>query len=69
MVLLATVSDHYRIVPANGVVPQQAWVQSGTVRDNIAFVNPEKADLARIDGIIDACGLRADVEMWTDGDL
>ncbi|WRT69551.1 uncharacterized protein IL334_006538 [Kwoniella shivajii] len=51
-------------------VPQQAWVQSGTIRDNITFsADPACVDIARVNQIIDACGLRPDVAMWPDGDL
>ena len=53
------------------LVPQQAWVQSGTIRNNIAFTfseNPEDVDLNRVNEVIDACGLRPDVDMWPDGD-
>jgi ATP-binding cassette subfamily C (CFTR/MRP) protein 1 len=50
-------------------VPQQAWVQSGSIRDNITFSSPNQdVDIDRVNLIIDACGLRPDVEMWQDGD-
>ncbi|OCF37123.1 hypothetical protein I316_01029 [Kwoniella heveanensis BCC8398] len=51
-------------------VPQVAWVQSGTIRENITFsVEQRDVDLAQVEHVIDACGLRPDVEMWPDGDL
>ncbi|WVQ83340.1 hypothetical protein IAT38_005479 [Cryptococcus sp. DSM 104549] len=51
-------------------VPQHAWVQSGSIRDNITFSSdPEHVDLSRVEEIIDACALRSDVNMWPDGDL
>lgn len=47
-----------------------AWVQSGTVRDNILFgSSAAEADLDRLNMIVDACALRPDVEMWEDGIL
>ena len=50
-------------------VPQHAWVQSGTIRENITFSSkPEDVDEARVNEIIDACALRPEVEMWPDGD-
>ncbi len=50
-------------------VPQHAWVQSGTIRENITFSSkPEDVDMARVNEVIDACGLRPDIEMWGDGD-
>ncbi len=52
------------------LVPQHAWVQSGTIRDNITFSSrPEDVDVDRVNEIIDACGLRPDVNMWPEGDL
>ena len=52
------------------LVPQQAWVQSGTIRDNITFSSGNgEVDVDRVNEIIDACALRPDVDMWPDGDL
>ncbi|WVQ96140.1 hypothetical protein IAU59_003242 [Kwoniella sp. CBS 9459] len=51
-------------------VPQHAWVQSGSIRDNITFSAEEReVDLDRVERIIEACGLRPDIDMWPDGDL
>lgn len=51
-------------------VPQVAWLQSATLRDNILFGSDSKdADLQRVDEVIDACGLRVDVDAWHDADL
>jgi ATP-binding cassette subfamily C (CFTR/MRP) protein 1 len=51
-------------------VPQQAWVQSGTIRENILFgSDPSDADLNRVNMIIEACGLEPDISQWQDGDL
>ncbi|EIW71597.1 hypothetical protein TREMEDRAFT_28299, partial [Tremella mesenterica DSM 1558] len=51
-------------------VPQEAWVQSGTVRDNITFSSETvDIDFDRVDQVIDACGLRFDLEQWAEGDL
>ncbi|WVF68600.1 hypothetical protein IAT40_003369 [Kwoniella sp. CBS 6097] len=51
-------------------VPQQAWVQSGSIRQNITFSAEERdVDQRRVEHVIDACGLRPDVELWPDGDL
>ncbi|EIW71607.1 hypothetical protein TREMEDRAFT_27765 [Tremella mesenterica DSM 1558] len=55
--------------PVGYVVPQHAWVQSGTIRDNITFASkPEDVCPDRVNSVIDACCLRPDVEMWADGD-
>ena len=51
-------------------IPQQAWVQSGTIRENILFgSDPSHADLARVDMIVEACGLAPDISQWQNGDL
>ena len=52
------------------LVPQHAWVQSGTVRDNITFsTSPELVDDAKVKRVIAATGLQADLDMWQDGDM
>jgi ABC-type transport system involved in cytochrome bd biosynthesis fused ATPase/permease subunit len=52
------------------LVPQQAWVQSGTLKDNITFsTDPESVNEARVKEVIRATGLQADLEMWEDGDM
>jgi ATP-binding cassette subfamily C (CFTR/MRP) protein 1 len=48
-------------------VPQHAWVQSGTIRDNIIFGS--KYDHVRLREVIDACGLRSDLDMLASGDM
>nr|XP_018260210.1 uncharacterized protein I303_07127 [Kwoniella dejecticola CBS 10117]OBR82368.1 hypothetical protein I303_07127 [Kwoniella dejecticola CBS 10117] len=52
-----------------GYVPQQAWVQSGTVRDNITFASNEvDIDQKHIDETVFACALQTDIENWEQGD-
>ncbi|WVW86803.1 hypothetical protein I302_108858 [Kwoniella bestiolae CBS 10118] len=61
---------HVKFGGSLSYAPQQAWVLSGSVRDNITFfTDPEDVDLRKVERIIDACGLRADVEAWPDKDL
>jgi ATP-binding cassette subfamily C (CFTR/MRP) protein 1 len=51
------------------VVPQQAWVQSGMIRDNITLsATRDEVDDQWLDQVIDACALRPDMNMWPDGD-
>ncbi|EAL23016.1 hypothetical protein CNBA7830 [Cryptococcus deneoformans B-3501A] len=51
-------------------VPQQAWIHSGSVRDNITFsARREEIDFARLNAVIDACALRTDIQAMSDGDL
>ncbi|KAK4686687.1 hypothetical protein P7C73_g3435, partial [Tremellales sp. Uapishka_1] len=61
---------HVRFGGPVGYVPQHAWVQSGTIRENISFSSkPEDVDIDRVNEIIDACALRPEVDMWPEGDL
>lgn len=51
-------------------VPQSAWLQSASLIDNILFGSDDKnADMERVNEVIDACGLRHDVDNWHDGEL
>lgn len=47
-------------------VPQQAWIQNATVRDNIIF--GLEFDKNRYNKVIEACALKPDFEMLADGD-
>jgi ABC-type bacteriocin/lantibiotic exporter with double-glycine peptidase domain len=48
-------------------VPQEAWVQSGSVKDNITFSESSTStDPNRTEQIIRACGLGPDVDSWDD---
>ncbi|XP_023165481.2 multidrug resistance-associated protein 1 isoform X10 [Drosophila hydei] len=47
-------------------VPQQAWIQNATVRDNILF--GKSYDRKRYNQVIDACALRTDIEILSAGD-
>jgi ATP-binding cassette subfamily B protein len=49
-----------------GVVPQEAFLFAGTLRDNIAFANPDASD-DEVWRSIDAVGLREVVERMPDG--
>eukprot|EP00051_Salpingoeca_urceolata_P006609 m.87350 g.87350 ORF g.87350 m.87350 type:complete len:1483 (+) comp14906_c0_seq3:85-4533(+) len=48
-------------------VPQQAWIQNGTVKDNILF--GKAFDEARYKKVLWACALEADLEILEGGDL
>ena len=47
--------------------PQYAWIQNTTVKENILFGKPY--DRKWYDAVIDACALRADLEMLPHGDM
>ncbi|EED19648.1 ABC multidrug transporter, putative [Talaromyces stipitatus ATCC 10500] len=48
-------------------VPQTAWLQNDTVRENILFYS--EFDRPRYDSVVSACGLLQDLEQLPDGDL
>ncbi|WVR08170.1 hypothetical protein IAU60_005216 [Kwoniella sp. DSM 27419] len=49
-------------------VPQQAWVQSGTIRDIITFCSGSRqVDQARVQAAIHACALQTDLDAWEHG--
>ncbi|XP_063702153.1 multidrug resistance-associated protein 1 isoform X3 [Culicoides brevitarsis] len=47
-------------------VPQQAWIQNASLRDNILFSKP--FDKKRYDRVVEACALKPDLEMLPGGD-
>ena len=48
-------------------VPQQAWIQNMTLKNNILF--DEKFNPTEYSKVIESCALKADLEMLTAGDL
>ncbi|CAC5389793.1 ABCC1 [Mytilus coruscus] len=48
-------------------VPQQAWIQNATVKDNILF--GREMNLAKYDQVIESCSLKRDFEILTGGDM
>ena len=48
-------------------VPQQAWIQNATLRDNILFESP--LDNVKYERIIKVCALLPDLEILPGGDL
>ena len=48
-------------------VPQQAWLQSNTLRNNILF--NQKYNEWRYSDVISACALLPDLDVLNDGDL
>ncbi|XP_032595388.1 multidrug resistance-associated protein 1 isoform X6 [Drosophila grimshawi] len=60
------ISGSVNTVGTMAYVPQQAWIQNATVRDNILFGKPY--DRKRYNRVIDACALRTDIEILSAGD-
>ncbi|KAG5604952.1 hypothetical protein H5410_026444 [Solanum commersonii] len=50
-------------------VPQSAWIQTGTVRDNVLF--GKEMHKAHYDGVVDQCALKRDIEIavYSDSDI
>lgn len=48
-------------------VPQQAWIQNMTIRDNILFEKPYIKQ--KYNRVIEACALAADLKILPGGDL
>ncbi|XP_036936900.1 canalicular multispecific organic anion transporter 2 isoform X2 [Acanthopagrus latus] len=48
-------------------VPQQAWIQNATLRDNILFGKPYNAQ--KYTSVLDACALTPDLEVLPGGDM
>lgn len=48
------------------LVSQQAWIQSGTLRDNILF--GLEYDSEKYNAVVEACALISDFEMLVKGD-
>ncbi|KAL3501061.1 hypothetical protein ACH5RR_035510 [Cinchona calisaya] len=48
-------------------VPQSAWIQTGTIKDNVLFGKEMKK--AYYEDVIRGCALDRDIEIWPDGDL
>ncbi|XP_073826057.1 multidrug-Resistance like Protein 1 isoform X6 [Musca autumnalis] len=60
------ISGTVNTVGSIAYVPQQAWIQNSTLRENILFGKPY--DRKRYNKVIDACALRPDIEMLSAGD-
>ncbi|XP_051116296.1 putative ABC transporter C family member 15 isoform X2 [Andrographis paniculata] len=48
-------------------VPQSAWIQTGTIRENVLF--GKEMDRDYYENVVEACALNHDFEMWANGDL
>lgn len=48
-------------------VPQQAWIQNATVKDNILF--GKHMEEGKYDEVLEACALKTDLEILTGGDM
>ncbi|XP_032738350.1 canalicular multispecific organic anion transporter 1 [Lontra canadensis] len=64
---MENVHGHVTIKGTIAYVPQQSWIQNGTIKDNILFGS--EFDEKRYQQILEACALLQDLEVLPGGDL
>ncbi|XP_073760424.1 ATP-binding cassette sub-family C member 2 isoform X3 [Callorhinus ursinus] len=64
---MENVHGHITIKGTIAYVPQQSWIQNGTIKDNILFGS--ELDEKRYQQILEACALLQDLEVLPGGDL
>ncbi|KAI1299644.1 Multidrug resistance-associated protein 1 [Halotydeus destructor] len=60
------ISGHVNLSGKVAYVPQQAWIQNATIRDNILFT--AVMDQSRYDTVLDRCALKPDLAILAAGD-
>ncbi|XP_075699212.1 ATP-binding cassette sub-family C member 2 [Rhinoderma darwinii] len=61
------VNGHINIKGSVAYVPQQAWIQNATLKDNILFGEP--LEETRYQRVLEACALLPDLQMLPGGDM
>ncbi|CAN6727014.1 unnamed protein product [Malus baccata var. baccata] len=56
-----------KVYGTKAYVPQSAWIQTGTVRENVLF--GKKMNRGFYEVVLEICALDQDVKMWANGDL
>ena len=56
-----------KVYGSKAYVPQSAWIQTGTIRDNVLF--GKKINKAFYEDVLEACALDRDIQLWYNGDL
>lgn len=56
-----------KVFGTRAYVPQSAWVQTGTIRENVLFGKEMEKGL--YEQVLVGCALDKDVEQWMDGDM
>ncbi|CAJ2632874.1 ABC transporter C family member 5 [Trifolium pratense] len=59
-------SGEVSVCGSSAYVSQSAWIQSGTIEENILFGSPK--DKAKYKNVIHACSLKKDLELFSHGD-
>uniref|UniRef100_A0A803PH73 ABC-type xenobiotic transporter n=1 Tax=Cannabis sativa TaxID=3483 RepID=A0A803PH73_CANSA len=57
----------FKVHGSKAFVPQSAWIQTGTIRENVLF--GKKMDKDYYERVLEACALDRDIKMWAGGDL
>lgn len=63
---MSKTSGRVNVVGSIAYVPQQAWMQNATVKENILFGKVHNGN--KYENIIDACALRSDLKILPGGD-
>ncbi|KAK9400978.1 canalicular multispecific organic anion transporter 1 [Crotalus adamanteus] len=64
---MENIKGHINIQGSMAYVPQQAWIQNATLKDNILFGSP--LNEARYQQVLEACALLPDLQLLPGGDL
>lgn len=56
-----------KVYGSKAFVPQSAWIQTGTIRENVLF--GKGMNKALYEDVVEGCALTRDIEMWADRDL
>ncbi|KAM5324056.1 ATP-binding cassette sub-family C member 2 [Glossophaga mutica] len=64
---MENIHGHVTIKGTTAYVPQQSWIQNGTIKDNILFGS--ELDEKRYQQVLEACALLQDLEVLPGGDL
>ncbi|KAJ9690992.1 hypothetical protein PVL29_013250 [Vitis rotundifolia] len=56
-----------KVYGSKAYVPQSAWIQTGTIRDNVLF--GKEINKAFYEDVLEACALDRDIQLWSNGDL
>lgn len=62
-----TTGGRVNVSGSRAYVPQTAWIQTGTVQENILF--GKEMDRGWYHEVLEACSLERDIELWDNGDL
>lgn len=56
-----------KVFGSKAYVPQSAWIQTGTIRENVLF--GKEMNKKAYEEVIEGCTLDRDIRLWADGDM